>query len=415
MKYALVDCNTFYASCEKVFRPDLKHKPVLVLSNNDGCVVAMSREAKALGIPRGIPLFKVEPLIKKHDIAVFSSNYTLYHDLSSRVMSILRDFASELEVYSVDEAFLMLEGGNQDDLARLIRGMVMTWTGIPVSVGIGPTKTLAKAANRVAKKSPGGYFDFCDSDSRIFLKELEVGEIWGIGRQYQAFLNKNGIHTALQLTEQSDSWVKKNLTMVGLRTKWELQGKPSIEMEQAPPPKKGIFSSKSFSYPVTELLDLMEAAADYGTTATEKLRGQKSVCRYVNISLMTNYFRKGDRQYSNAATIELAVPSAYPPDIISAARRGLEQIYKKGFKYKKIGIYLTGIEEENSGQLDLFLKEDPRKCRIMESVDRINKKYGRNTVNCMNIRETSSWQMKREHLSPRYTTSWEELPLISCK
>jgi len=357
----------------------------------------------------------VETLIKKYDIAVFSSNYTLYHDLSSRVMEILRDFSSELEVYSVDEAFLMLKGENQDDLARLIRGTVMTWTGIPVSVGIGPTKTLAKAANRVAKKRSEGYFDFCGSDSRLFLKDLEVGEIWGIGRQYQAFLNKNGIYTALQLTQQSDSWVKKNLTMVGLRTKWELEGKPSIDMEQAPPPKKGIFSSKSFSYPVTELLDLMEAAADYGTTATEKLRKQKSVCRFVNISLMTNYFRKGDRQYSNAATIELAVPSAYPPDIISAARRGLEQIYKKGFKYKKIGIYLTGIEEENRGQLDLFLKEDPRKYRIMESVDRINKKYGRNTVNCMNIRETSSWQMKREQLSPRYTTDWEELPLISCK
>ncbi|MBN2655880.1 MAG: Y-family DNA polymerase [Spirochaetales bacterium] len=413
MKYALVDCNTFYASCEKVFRPDLKNRPVIVLSNNDGCVVAMSREARALGIPRGIPLFKVESHIKKYDIAVFSSNYTLYHDLSSRVMNILRNFASELEVYSIDEAFLILGGESQDDIARLIRGTVMTWTGIPVSVGIGPTKTLAKAANKVAKQRPEGYFDFSSRDSRLFLKDLEVGDIWGIGRQYQAFLNRNGIFTALQLTQQSDSWVKKNLTMVGLRTKWELEGKPSIDMEQAPPPKKGILSSKSFSYPVTDLLDLMEAAADYGTTATGKLRKQKSVCRYVNISLSTNYFRQGDRQYSNAATIELAVPSAYPPDIISAARRGLEQIYRKGFKYKKITVYLTGIEDEKRGQLDLFLKEDPRKYRIMESVDRINRKYGRNTVNCMNIRETSHWQMKREQLSPCYTTNWNELPRIS--
>lgn len=413
MKYALVDCNTFYASCEKVFRPDLRHKPVIVLSNNDGCVVAMSREAKALGIPRGIPLFKVEPLIKKYKISVFSSNYTLYHDLSSRVMNILRNFASELEIYSIDEAFLMLGGDDQEDIARIIRGTIMAWTGIPVSVGIGPTKTLAKAANKLAKKRPEGYFDFSRSDKSRFLGKLEVGDIWGIGRQYQAFLNRNGIFTALQLTQQSDSWVKKNLTMVGLRTKWELEGKPSIDMEQAPPPKKGILSSKSFSYPVTDLLDLMEAAADYGTTATEKLRKQKSVCRYVNISVSTNYFRKGERQYSNAATLELAVPSAYPPDIISAARHGLEQIYRKGFKYKKITVYLTGIEEENRGQLDLFVKEDPRKYRVMESVDRINNKYGRNTVNCMNIRESSHWQMKREKLSPRYTTCWEELPLIA--
>lgn len=412
MKYALVDCNTFYASCEKVFRPDLKRKPVIVLSNNDGCVVAMSREAKALGIPRGIPLFKVEPLIEKYNINVFSSNYTLYHDLSGRVMDILRTFASELEVYSIDEAFLILKGEEQDNFAELIRGTVMTWTGIPVSVGIGPTKTLAKAANRIAKKNPLGYFDFCSSNSRKFLSDLEVGDIWGIGRQYKAFLNKKGIHNALQLTEQSDAWVKKNLTMVGLRTKWELEGRPSIDMEISPPPKKGILSSKSFSYPVTDLIDLQEAAADYGTTASEKLRKQNSVCRYVNISVSTNYFRKSDRQYSNAATIELAVPSSYPPDIINAARKGLEKIYRKGFKYKKITVYLTGIEEENRGQLDLFVREDPRKYRIMKSVDQINRRYGRSTLNCMSKRKTSSWQMKREKLSPCYTTSWSDLPII---
>ena len=411
-KYALVDCNTFYASCEKVFRPDLKHKPVIVLSNNDGCVVAMSREAKALGIPRGIPLFKVEQYIQKYDISVFSSNYTLYHDLSRRVMDILRTFAVEIEIYSVDEAFLILKGEKHDDYADLIRRTVMSWTGIPVSVGIAPTKTLAKAANRVAKKSPLGYCDMSDSDRNEFLTSLEVGDIWGIGRQYKAFLNKEGIHNALQLTQQSDSWVKKNLTMVGLRTKWELEGRPSIDMEMSPPPKKGILSSKSFSYPVTEYIDLREAAADYGTTASEKLRKQGSVCRYVNISVSTNYFRKEEKQYSNAATVELAVPSSYPPDIISAAQKGLDKIFRKGFKYKKITVYLTGIEEEKRGQLDLFVREDPRKYEIMKSVDRINNKYGRNTVNCMSKRKMSSWQMKREKLSPRYTTSWKDIPVV---
>ncbi len=412
MRYALVDCNTFYASCEKVFRPDLRHKPVIVLSNNDGCVVAMSREAKALGIPRGIPLFKVEPLIRKHNIEVFSSNYTLYHDLSKRVMDILRTFAAELEIYSIDEAFLVLKGEDRDDFAEQIRGTVMTWTGIPVSVGIGPTKTLAKAANKIAKDNPQGYYDFSSENSREFLTKLDIGDIWGIGRQYKAFLNRKGIFTALQLTEQSDSWIKKNLTMVGLRTKWELEGRPSIDMEMAPPPKKGILSSKSFSYPVTDFIDLREAAADYGTTASGKLRRQGSVCRYVNISVSTNNFRKTDRQYSNAATIELAVPSSYPPDIICAAQKGLERIYRKGYKYKKITVYLTGIEEEQRGQLDLFLKEDPRKYQVMKSIDKINKKYGRNTLNCMSKRDTSRWQMKREKLSPLYTTNWKDLPLI---
>ncbi|MDA3809769.1 MAG: DUF4113 domain-containing protein [Spirochaetaceae bacterium] len=279
-------------------------------------------------------------------------------------------------------------------------------------MGLGPTKTLAKAASKIAKKSPRGCYDFANGNSREFLSNLEVGDIWGIGRQYKDFLNKKGIYNAFELTSQSDSWVKKNLTMVGLRTKWELEGRPSIDLEIDPPPKKGILSSKSFSYPVTEFIDLREAAADYSTTASGKLRKQGSVCRYVNISVSTNYFRKGEKQYSNAATIELAVPSAYPPDIISAAQKGLEKIYRQGFKYKKITIYLTGIEEEKRGQLDLFVKEDPRKYEIMKSVDKINKRYGRNTVNCMSKRDTSSWQMKREKLSPLYTTNWKDLPLI---
>ena len=410
--YALVDCNSFYASCEKVFRPDLKRKPVIVLSNNDGCIVAMSQEAKRLGIPRGIPLFKVEQYIEKYEIDVFSSNYTLYFDLSNRVMNILQTFAAELEVYSIDEAFLVLKGENHDSYAELIRKTVMTWTGIPVSVGIGPTKTLAKAASKIAKKNPSGYYIFDQKNNEDFLSGLKVGDIWGIGRQYKTFLNKEGIYSALELIQRSDSWVKKNLTMMGLRTKWELEGRPSIDLEMAPPSKKGILSSKSFSYPVTELVDLKEAAADYTTTASGKLRKQRSVCRYVNVSVSTNYFRKGEKQYSNAATIELSVPSSYPPDIISAAQNGLSRIYRKGFKYKKITIYLTGIEEEKRGQLDLFLKEDPRKYRIMKSVDDINRRYGRNTLNCMSRRESSSWQMKREKLSPHYTTSWKDLPVV---
>lgn len=412
IKYALVDCNTFYASCEKVFRPDLKRKPVIVLSNNDGCVVAMSREAKALGIPRGIPLFKVEQYIKKYDIKVFSSNYTLYFDLSNRVMNILSTFAREVEIYSIDEAFLILQGDEQNDYAEIIRRTVMTWTGVPVSVGIGSTKTLAKASCKKAKQQKCGYFDCTYENKEVFLSSLKIGDIWGIGRQYKTFLNSKGIFNALELTRQSDTWVKKHLTMVGLRTKWELEGIPSIDMESAPAPKKGILSSKSFSHPVTEFIDLREAVADYSTTATEKLRRQNSLCRYVNISVSTNNFRKEDRQYSNASTIELAVPSSYPPDIISAAQKGLKNIYREGYKYKKITVFLSGIEEEKRGQLDLFLKEDPRKYEIMKSVDKINKKYGRNTVNCMSKRETSSWQMKREKLSPMYTTNWKELPVV---
>ncbi len=411
--YALVDCNTFYASCEKVFRPDLKGRPVIVLSNNDGCIVALSREAKALGIPRGIPLFKIQHLIDAHKIEVFSSNYTLYHDLSTRVMNTLRLFASEVEIYSIDEAFLVLKTNDSDDYASLIRRTVSTWTGVPVSVGIGKTKTLAKAANKRGKNSSSGVFDSTKCDLKGFLSNLEVEDIWGIGRQYANFLNKKGIKNAYQFSNCEDSWVKKNLTMVGLRTKWELEGKPSIALEMAPPPKKGIMSSKSFSHPVTEIIDLKEAVADYCTTASGKLRNQKSVCSFICVSLGTNYFRKSEDQYFNSATIKLAVPSAYPPDIIKAGVTGLENIFKQGFRYKRISIYLSGIEDEGSGQLDLFLETDPRKKKIMKSVDLINMKYGRNTVNCMSKRKGSDWSMKREHLSPAYTTRWEMLPGVN--
>ncbi|MCP4179592.1 MAG: Y-family DNA polymerase [bacterium] len=413
MLYALVDCNTFYASCERVFRPDLMGKPIIVLSNNDGCVVALSREAKALGIPRGIPLFKIEHLIASNKIAVFSSNYTLYHDLSSRVMNILKIFATDVEVYSIDEAFLVLKKNDEEEYGSLIRRTVFTWTGVPVSVGIGTTKTLAKAANKIGKNSPSGVYNSSKTNAKDFLSNLTVDDIWGIGRQYAAFLNRKGIKNAYQFSQCEDSWVKKNLTMVGLRTKWELEGKPSIDLEMSPPPKKGIMSSKSFSHPVTEMIDLKEAVADYCTTASGKLRNQKSVCSFICVSLATNYFRKSENQYFNSATVRLSVPSSYPPDIIKAGITGLEKIFKQGFKYKKIAIFLSDIEDEGTGQLDLFLKHDPRKKQIMKSVDIINRKYGRNTINCMAKRNNSNWSMKRERLSPAYTTQWNKLPIVN--
>jgi len=411
---ALVDCNSFYASCEKVFRPDLADKPVVVLSNNDGCIVAMSPEAKQLDIPRGAPLFKVEPLLKQAGAAVFSSNYALYDDLSRRIMDILRTFTPRLEVYSIDEAFLELQGSREElmEQARTIRRRVAGWVGIPVSVGIAPTKTLAKIANGCGKKKADGICMPTPEEWSRLLEETDVRDIWGIGRQYGRMLHGQGIRTAADLIKTDDSWVKKRMTLVGLKTLWELQGKPSFSMEEAPSPRKGILSSRSFGHPVTEMEDILEAGADYATRAAEKLRGQHSACRVIHTSITTNPFRRDDRQYARGRTEELLHPVSYTPEIVGIVRRQLKELFRPGFRYKKICVFLTEIEPAGQGQLDLFHQEDTRREAVMEAVERINGKYGRETLHCRTRRPGSTWQMKREKLSPRYTTSWKDLPVV---
>lgn len=414
--FALVDCNQFYVSCERVFQPHLWHKPVGVLSNNDGCIVALSPEMKALGIKRGTPAFKIAHLVKKYDIQLFSSNYTLYGDMSARVMKILSDFAPELEIYSIDEAFLDLQGLPVDDLLEYgskIRKTIYKWLGIPVSVGIAPTKTLAKVANRVAKKFPGyhGVFNICDHPRfEDILKWVQVQDVWGVGYRYAAKLNEYGIKNAWDLSRVNQKWVEQKMTIVGLRTVKELNGISCIDMELDIMPKKQIISSRSFGKPVADLAQLQEAAADYCHVAARKLRQQHCLANTIMVYLTTNRFRD-EPQYANYASATLATPSAYTPDFISAAAKLLKSIYRSGYKFKKVGVMLSNIIPEKQAPLDFFepVYIDDNRKTIMDCVDYMNDVWGAGTLAYAAAGINKKWQMKREMLSNHYTSNWKQL------
>ncbi|MFC1670056.1 Y-family DNA polymerase [Spirochaetota bacterium] len=416
--FALVDCNNFYVSCERVFDPSLRKRPVVVLSNNDGNVVALSNEAKELGIPFGSPFFKVKPLIEKHKIAFFSSNYTLYGDMSHRVMDILADFSPKMEIYSIDEAFLSLGRIRLDptEYGREIRSRVKKWTGIPVSVGIGPSKTAAKTASRIVKKNPSynGVFDITDHP-RIddILGSISVRDIWGVGPQYGKLLNKNGIYTALQLRDAPDKWIKKNMTIMGLRTVHELRGISCIPFDEMPPPKKGIANSRSFGKPVETYGEMREAVASYVSKASEKLRSQRGVARFITVFITTNRF-KNEPQYSNGASYELPVPTSHTPTLTHYASKLLKEIYKRGYRYKKAGVILTEIISGDEVQLNLFAPYNNlvRDQSLMYAIDVINRRMGPKTVHFAAEGIRKDWHMKRSFLSRRYTTNWKEIPVV---
>jgi DNA polymerase V len=423
--FALIDCNNFYVSCERVFNPSLEKRPVVVLSNNDGCIIARSNEAKLLGIKMGTPFFKCRSLIEEHNVKVFSSNYALYGDLSQRVMSTLQHFTPALEIYSIDEAFLSLEGFRRERLAeyaQLIQKRVKQWTGMPVSVGIGPTKVLAKVANKLAKNYHRHNGILVITDHRkidTMLASIDVGEVWGIGRRYAAFLKKHAVKTARDLKYAPDGWVKQNLTVVGLRLVWELRGIPCIPLEEVPPPKKGIGSSRSFGRPVKNLPDLSEALSDYVSRAAEKLRAQKSVASFIHVHLSTNGF-KDDPQYANTATLKLPVPTAYTPQLVYFARKALKSIYRTGYRYQRVGVFMNCILYRDRIQGNLFLTGSIDKHRelqreLMNTVDCINKRWGGNTVQCAAAGVEKSWKMRQRVKSPNYTTRWEELPAVKAR
>lgn len=418
--FALVDCNSFYASCEKVFNPDLQHKPVGILSNNDGIIVALSPELKKLGVTRGTPGFKLDrSFIRKHDIHIFSSNYTLYGDMSSRVMQTLNQFTPDIEIYSIDEAFLKLNGFAYLDLTqygRKIKDTVWQWTGLPVSVGIGPTKTLAKVANRFAKKHSyaQGVFDItAHPDMRKILEWVEVENIWGVGRQYAKMLRRNGIKNAYQLSQSPDKWVQKKMTIVGLRTAKELRGISCIDLEIDIDPKKEIVSSKSFGAPVSDLEGLLEATASYCMRAAEKLREENQVASQITVFLTTNRF-KNEPQYANYGSARFSVPTAYTPDLVRASSRILKKIFRPGYKYKKSGVMISDIIHESRAPLDLFLPcyLDDRRKVIMDCMDTVNDKLGAGKLTYAAAGIERPWQMKRKILSPSYTTSWQHLPTV---
>lgn len=412
-KIALVDCNSFYASCERVFRPDLKGKPIIVLSNNDGCVIAMSPEAKKMGIKRGDPYFKREEEIKKLGITVFSSNYTLYDDFSKRIMKILTMFTPDIDVYSIDEAFVILSDKHESfekQAERIVR-TVYKWTGIPVSVGIGSTKTLAKIANHIGKKNDRVC---CPSDAEWtkILNDTPVSEIWGIGRKLTEKLNMVNVMTAEDLMLKDDSWIKKHLTISGLKTVYELRGIPSIKSQDNIINKKGIMSSKSFHSVVTDIEDLFEAASDYATTAVDKMREQKCSCSVIQTSINTNYFREQDQQYYNSTMTTLSWPTCYTPDIIKMVHEQIEKLYVPGYNYKKVSVFLSGFIETDKAQIDLFHQEDPRKESIMKAVNGLNIKFGKNTISNFVDRGDKKWSMKRELLSPMYTTRFKDMAKV---
>jgi DNA polymerase V len=416
--FALADCNSFYTSCEKVFKPSLDGRPVIVLSNNDGCVIARTAEAKALGISGFEPVFKYREIIDKNNVAVFSANFTLYGDLSSRVMATLRQFTPEMEIYSIDEAFLSLSGMNIDreKYCRNIRNVVKQWTGIPVSIGIGPTKTLAKLANRFAKKDPAldGVMDLTDH-SRLdgFLEKTEVKDIWGVGRKHSKFLNRHGIQNALQLSQADDNWVRKHLTVTGLRTVEELRGHPCIQGDEAPPPKQCIMTSRSFGRDIHAKEDLEQAAAEFTAMCAEKLRKQRSKASLLTLFIASNSFRD-EPQYSNSVTLSLSEPTDYTPRLLELTRRGLKSIFKPGYSYKRAGVMLSGIGPGNTVQLDLLgsCRESPGEYRIMQAVDAVNARTGRGSLKYAAAGTDRPWRMNQGKLSPRYTTNWPDVPVV---
>ena len=417
--FALVDCNNFYASCERVFNPKIIRRPVVVLSNNDGCIIARSNEAKALGFKMGDVYFKVRPLIEKHGVAVFSSNYTLYGDMSSRVMQTLEQFAPDLETYSIDEAFLNLDGFPVErlaDHAATIRRTVKQWTGIPVSVGIGPTKTLAKAANRLAKTIPdaGGIWIVRTPDERQeALSRLSVGDVWGIGRQWATFLEGHGVATALDLAEQPDSWVRKHLNVIGLRTATELRGTSCIPLELAPPPKKGLVVSRMFGRKLTDFEPVKQALVAYVTRAGEKLRRDKLLARHMQVFIHNSPFDRREAYFSNGTGFQLPHPTSDTGELIRHACHALSRIFRPGIHYAKCGVMLTELVAEGTEQRDLFdTRDQDRRQQLMTALDTINRRMGRNTVFYAGSGVKRDWAAFANMKTQPFSTDWRQLMQI---
>ena len=414
--FALVDCNNFYASCERVFQPQLEGKPVVILSNNDGCVIARSNEAKALGIPMGAPAFQYRSFFKQKGVQVFSSNYPLYGDMSSRVMSLLGQYSPNLEIYSIDEAFLQFKGFDLFNLeaeGRRMRKQVRRWTGIPVSVGMGPSKALAKIANKIAKKydtKTGGVYCIDTEDKRVkALKWTAIGDIWGIGRQHCKRLEALGVKNAWQFTLLPDDWVKKHMSILGLRLKKDLQGLPSIQLEEVPSPKKGIATTRSFEGTLTAFSDLEERVSTFANSCAEKMRKQGSSCTALLVFLRSDPHKKGAIPYRNSCVLTLPYASNSSITLSKYAVWGLHKIFKEGIQYKKAGVMLMGLTPTATRQLPLFGGEEVKHLAVMQALDRLHKRFGPHQIKLANQNLQRTWKMKQEHLSQRYTTEIKEV------
>lgn len=420
---ALVDCNNFYVSCERVFNPKLEGKPIVVLSNNDGCAVARSNEVKALGVKMGQPWFQLKDLARQHDIIAFSSNYGLYADMSNRVMSILADFSPDQEVYSIDECFLDITGFQSRDLTQYgqqIRSRIKQWTGLPVCVGVGASKTLAKLANHIAKKNVQ-FNGVCDlnamsaQEQNEWLGQIEVGEVWGIGRRLAPKLEDIGIATVLDLKRSDTATLRSQFSVVMEKIIRELNGVVCVELEDMGAPKKQIISSRSFGIPVTELESLEQSITLYVSRAAEKLRRQQSYAGSIHIYIRTSPFNEAEPHYSNGMTIPLPEQTDDSMQLTRVALWGLRKIYRGGYRYQKAGVMLSEIVSKEGRQIDLFQlsARSSRSGRLMTVLDQINGLMGKQSLKLASEGFRQPWKMKQGNKSPAYTTRWDELPVAS--
>lgn len=411
--FALVDCNNFYASCERVFNPALRKKPIVVLSNNDGCVIARSNEAKELGIPMGAPAYQYQYLFERHHIEVFSANFPLYGDMSHRVMSILSGYTPNQEIYSIDECFLDLTGINEDlhEYGIKMRRHVLKWTGIPVSVGVAPTKALAKLANRIAKKFPertGGAYVIDSEEKRIkALKWLSVEDVWGIGRRGSKKLKAQGVNTAYEFTQLSKAWVLKYMTIVGLRLQDELNGISRLEMEPMEL-KQSIATTRTFEHEYGKFEEVSERITTFSVVGAEKLRQQHSLCQSLLVFIETNRFREPNEQYSNGIVVKLPFATSSSMEIVKFAIEGLKKIYKEGYFYKRAGVVLMNFVQEKSVQRSLFFNSDSRHAPLMAAVDKVNAKYGRQKIR-LATQDARVWKMRQEKISRHFTTDLNDI------
>ena len=415
-KIALIDCNSFYISCERLFNPKIRKKPVVVLSNNDGCIISRSNEAKALGIKMGEPYFKEKDIIVKNNVQVFSSNYSLYGDISRRVMRTLKRFNSDIEIYSIDEAFLDLSNFPDNEVENVgheIRNIVLKWTGIPTSIGIAKTKTLSKVANHIAKKKQSGVTSFIGIENiDSILEKVEINDVWGVGKQLTKFYHKSGIYNAKQLKNVSNTWIKKSSNVLSSRTAMELRGIPCIDLEATSSKRKSCVVSRSFGQRVENFQELKEAIASYSLNASEKIRSESLVTKSITVFIRTSPFQSRFGYYSNSKTIDFPIATNNSIEIVKAAISSLETIFKNGYRYQKAGVMLSRLSDSVGGK-NLFSSEKDKKINsLMKSIDNTNHRYGRSTLSLASAGVHKRWNTRRQHYSKIDTADFYCLPTI---
>ncbi len=417
--FGLVDANNFFASCERVFNPKLIGKPVVVLSNNDGCIIARSQEAKDLGIKMGEPYFKIEKFLKKHGVAVFSANYPLYGDMSRRIFQILQDHVPDVEIYSIDEAFIDLKNLNFTDLDKFVRDLrqkIFKWTGIPVSIGVGKTKSLAKLATETVKKQKIQHGTLIlNNDKQIteILKQTLVDDIWGIGRRWAKLLNANFVYTAYDFVSLSDFFIKKKLNINGLKIKYELLGQPAFQLHDLPEAKKSVRRSRSFGHLISQYTDLEEAVANFADSCAAKLRKLNQVANSLMVYIRTDPHRQDLPQYRNSFVITFKTATNSSRIFIKAAVQALKNIYKPHYKYRKAGVIALGIEQAKAIQMGIFDNYNKAaEFQLMKALDNIRHKYGRKIIHFATEMGKGNWLPRQHFVSRAYTTDWNQLPEV---